>query len=130
MVATPQRKEASQLCHVNLLKPYYACPSIPSSIASDLPIPAGVTKPVLLTSSGPELLLGPSVSPTVAVCCDGGLLSPDDGVLEGRLNNSESLGGYSAGILVCSLSCRAGSFDHEFYYFIYRHAFSYLFGKS
>lgn len=61
VVATPQRKKATQLCHVNLLKSYYACPSIPSSIASDLPVPAGDTKPVILMSSGPELLLGPSV---------------------------------------------------------------------
>ncbi len=70
LIATPGRKKSKQLCHVNLLKPYY-------NRVADLG-QSGV-RPALVVSS-------------LSVTHEGdGVPEPDDSLLCGRLKNSESL---------------------------------------
>ena len=66
ILSTPNRRKATQLCHVNLLKSYYGRESKPVSAV------AAVGSPF----SGRE---------------DDGVMAPDDGLLRGRLSNSETL---------------------------------------
>ena len=76
LVATPDRKKSSQLCHVNMLKPYYtqSCKSEPAD---------GKVSAVLAVD------VVPRAPPQVAVGEDEG--APDDAVLMPRLKNSEML---------------------------------------
>ena len=67
LIATPQRRKSTQLCHVNLLKPYY----LRGQTGKD---------------KGGEI-----VSVCVAAELDEGVVTPDDSILQGRLKNSESL---------------------------------------
>lgn len=80
VVATPDRRRSTQLCHINLLKPYY----VRSSVLAATP----EVKPVALAAgvggSGPLPAL-------MATGVEEELTSPDDGMLRGRLRNSESL---------------------------------------
>lgn len=72
LLATPGRRKAVRLCHVNLLKPYFQR-SVGGSGS------AGEGSPVLVVGTG-------------AVQPEGdGVPGPDDGVLSGRLKNSDSL---------------------------------------
>lgn len=72
-VETPDRKKSRQLCHVNLLKPYYAR-------SDGLVSPAAVATSVRCSS----VALGSAASQEKDLC------TPDD-LLKGRLKNSESL---------------------------------------
>ena len=70
LISTPDRRKTTQLCHVNMLKPYFPRTS------------GGEVKPVALVSSVSSV--GDVVSPSL----DGGeekIESPDVGVLQGRL---------------------------------------------
>lgn len=77
LVSTPERRRSTQLCHINLLKPYYS-PTL--SVGGDKvdmkPVGLAVIKEVLSTSQ---------------VAAEDGVQGPDDAVLHGRLNNTESL---------------------------------------
>lgn len=73
IIATPGRKKSTQLCHVNLLKPYYKREAEVSQTVRDK------VHPVLLVSS---------VSESQEV---DGVPEPDDSLLYGRLKNSETL---------------------------------------
>lgn len=63
LIATPGRKKSTQLCHINLLKPYYQRGSVRPALAVD----------------------------TLAVAQEDSVPEPDDSLLCGRLKNSESL---------------------------------------
>ncbi|XP_030271930.1 uncharacterized protein LOC115581177 isoform X1 [Sparus aurata] len=79
LISTPDRKKSVQLCHVNLLKPYFARSSVaglessPSCVA--VAVPVGQVR----------------VHSDLAVETEEELCTPDDGMLRGRLKNSESL---------------------------------------
>ena len=79
LISTPDRRKRNQLCHINLLKPYYGreCPQIESEISHT----PSVVRPVL--SAGMVLQSVVGGGEDVAV--------PDDSVLHGRLKNSECL---------------------------------------
>lgn len=72
LIATPGCKKSEQLCHVNLLKPYYLRATVDSCVKS-------AVCPVLAMDTH-----------TVEQEVDG-VPDPDDSVLCGRLKNSESL---------------------------------------
>lgn len=75
LIDTPDRKKSVQLCHVNLLKPYFARETAISSVVS----PVAVVSPVSeVCPSGCDPM------------CEEELCTPD-GVLKGRLRNSEAL---------------------------------------
>lgn len=76
MIATPDRRKSSQLCHVNLLKPYPE--------RSDTPKRGTVAQPVALSDR-----LASPVDPSVAAQ-EQEIRALDNGVLRGRLN-SETL---------------------------------------
>ena len=61
VIATPHRKQLTQLCHVNLLKPYYVRTTAVVSVC------------------------------VVAAYAEEGVATPDDSILQGRHKNSESL---------------------------------------
>ena len=71
LLATPDRKRSTQLCHINLLKPYYS------------PGPSSGPNAVAVVDSVA------SGQPRVAAEADG--VAPDDSVLQPRLKNSEVL---------------------------------------
>ena len=79
LISTPDRRKRNQLCHINLLKPYYSreCPQNESEVSHTPP----EVRPVL--SVGTVLQSGFGGGGDVAV--------PDDSVLRGRLNNSDCL---------------------------------------
>ena len=80
LTENPDRRKRNQLCHINLLKPYYV-------------------------SASSQVMSGPSDSPSSEVCavltactvvqsafCGGeDVVAPDDSLLRGCLKNSESL---------------------------------------
>ena len=80
IISTPKRRKPTQLCHVNLLKPYYSC-----------------------TSETPVLCVQPEVGLAHAVCMavpvlspsqeveEDGLGTPDPASVHGRVKNSEAL---------------------------------------
>uniref|UniRef100_A0A8C1I8K6 Gypsy retrotransposon integrase-like protein 1 n=1 Tax=Cyprinus carpio TaxID=7962 RepID=A0A8C1I8K6_CYPCA len=72
LIATPERRKSTQLCHVNLLKPYY-CRS--HKMSNDEVKPALVVGRISLVGEG----------------VDEGVSFPEDTVLLGRLKNSETL---------------------------------------
>lgn len=75
LIATPDRRKSTQLCHINLLKPYYSrsCPD--SNLKTEV-------KSVLVVES---------TSPVLLEKIDEGVSFPEDTVLLGRLKNSETL---------------------------------------
>lgn len=75
LIATPNHRKRNHLCHVNLLKPYYACVSsqVESGYSSSDPHPA-LTAGTVMQSA-----------------VDGGWSTPDDSMLCGHLKNSEPL---------------------------------------
>ncbi|KAL0147780.1 hypothetical protein M9458_056923, partial [Cirrhinus mrigala] len=76
LLSTPERRRSTQLCHINLLKPYY---SASSGVASD-----HVESPV-----GLAVVEG---LPNIAqVAAEDGVQFPDDAVLHGCLNNTQKL---------------------------------------
>ena len=78
VIATPNRRKSSQLCHVNLLKPYYS-PSSRSDMTGD-------------NVGSAALAVGGAVSSSPMVAADGeDEGAPDDCVLLPRLKNSEML---------------------------------------
>ncbi|KAL2080855.1 hypothetical protein ACEWY4_022708 [Coilia grayii] len=82
LISTPERKKSSQLCHVNLLKPYFPQFSVLE--------PVDVVKPVgVAVAEGPTNQ--PNSSPLVAVGGGEDVVGSDDGVLQPRLKNSEKL---------------------------------------
>ena len=70
-IATPGRRKSKQLCHINLLKPFYNCGSESGQAEEGM-------RPALVASS-------------VAVMHEDGVPEPDDSLLCGHLKNSESL---------------------------------------
>ena len=82
LVATPERRKAHQLCHVNLLKPYYARSSETEQWDS-----TEDGKPVLLADT--VVSLGSCRARSVHEEED--VPGPDDCILQGRLKNSETL---------------------------------------
>jgi len=66
ILSTPNRRKATQLCHINLLKPYYCRESKPVSAVA---------------AAGSPFSRGE----------DDEVVAPDDGLLHGRLSNSETL---------------------------------------
>ena len=81
VIATPERRKSSQLCHVNLLKPYHE--------RSDTPTGGAVVQPVALTD-GVLSSISP-VDPSVAAQEQEVIRAPDDRVLRACLNNSDTL---------------------------------------
>lgn len=79
VIATPDRRSPTQLCHLNLLKPYYTRAHQPADQKDQV-------------SCVHPACLSVSVSPP-AVAEQGGedVSGPDEAVLYGRLKNSESL---------------------------------------
>lgn len=59
IISTPSRRKSTQLCHVNLLKPYYLHTSEPSSFGAQPEVgpvnTAGVGRPVLVESPPPQV---------------------------------------------------------------------------
>lgn len=78
VIATPNRRSSTQLCHVNLLKPYHARAGVLAAQEQ-------------VSEVHPACLSVPA--PPVAVAEQGGddVLGPDEAILYGRLKNSESL---------------------------------------
>ncbi len=66
LLSTPKRRKVTQLCHLNLLKPYYARESKPLSTAG-------------------------AVGSQFSVGEDDGVKAPDESLLRGRLKNAETL---------------------------------------
>nr|XP_033964458.1 uncharacterized protein LOC117465610 [Pseudochaenichthys georgianus] len=80
LIATPDRKKSVQFCHINLLKPYFSrkpVPGVVCSVSSDAAV-------VTVGRPSPSLDVGAGVTVEEEY-------SPDDGLLRGRLKNSESL---------------------------------------
>lgn len=80
LIATPDRRKKNQLCHVNLLKSYYARASSQALDGGSNAVSAEV-KPVLASCTVEQS----------AFSGGGNVAVPDDSVLCGRLKNSESL---------------------------------------
>lgn len=79
LISTPDRKKSVQLCHINLLKPYFARSPVSG------PGPS-------LSSAAVAVTVDHSPSPLVPEGeVEEGLHTPDDGILRGRLKNCESL---------------------------------------
>ena len=80
IISTPKRRKPTQLCHVNLLKPYYSC-----------------TSETLVLCVQPEVGLAHAVCMAVPVLSpsqeveEDGLGTPDTALVYGRLKNSEAL---------------------------------------
>lgn len=81
LFATPGRRGSTKLCHVNLLKPYYAHVSV-SSLQPSSPVKLSLISSPVSTSSQTQKV------PAEETGMD---ISPDDGLLQGRLKNSETL---------------------------------------
>lgn len=83
LLSTPHRKRPTQLCHVNLLKPYYTRSSVSGAAETDDPVAS-----VSLASAveNPE-----ASSYLVAAGSGEDVVGPDDCVLFPRLKNSEKL---------------------------------------
>ena len=81
MIATPDGRKSSQLCHVNLLKPYHE--------RSDTPAGGAVAPPVAFS----DRLASPGspADPAGAAQEQEEIRAPDDGVLLARLNDPETL---------------------------------------
>lgn len=83
LVSTPDRRRSTQLCHINLLKPYFCRSSLTGGGADAEVKPVGVAsvgEPVQSVSCG-----------MVAECCEEDVCAPDDSVFQPRLKNSEML---------------------------------------
>lgn len=80
IICTPGRRRSTQLCHVNLLKPYY---SRDTGITN-----AVLGKPVALVNT---VACSDPLHQAVAVLDEDDCIAPDDAVLRGRLKNSQSL---------------------------------------
>ena len=83
IIATPDRRKGTQLCHVNVLKPYYER-VLPGEAVPVSPAPAHPA-----CSVGRVSTVYPPQSVTVGV--EDGLSESDTAVQQGRLKNSESL---------------------------------------
>ena len=79
VIATPSRRSPIQLCHVNLLKPYYA--RVQQLVGQGEQV-AGAHPACLSVSVFPHAVAGQG---------EEGVSGPDEAVLYGRLKNSESL---------------------------------------
>lgn len=76
MLSTPERRRSTQLCHINLLKPYYSTSSGVVGDHADSPVGLAVVEGL----------------PNVAqVAAEDGVQVPDDAVLHGCLNNTQKL---------------------------------------
>ncbi|KAG1933868.1 gag-pol fusion protein [Pimephales promelas] len=83
LVSTPDRRRNTQLCHINLLKPYYS--RSPVSGAAET---GDQVKSVALAAVAGISSVSPHM---VAACGEEDVVIPDDGVLQPRLKNSEKL---------------------------------------
>ena len=101
VVATPDKKRNTQLCHANLLKPYFDRGRVAGkdgvSAANDYTELSPVLSP-LVAASGEDsakcsncLITSVSSPPAVAALDGVDVCEPTDEVLVGRLKNSESL---------------------------------------
>lgn len=79
IVATPGCRTRKQLCHVNLLKPYFPCAEDGSSQKLG---PPGVSPACVVTSVSPQVGAGLE---------EEDMPGPDEAMLFGRLKNSDSL---------------------------------------
>lgn len=84
VISTPGHQKPTQLCHVNLLKPYYAHPSEPSFVGTQ----PDIGRAHAVCAAGPVS----GESPPSLLEHDGNELSmSDQALLHGRLKNSEAL---------------------------------------
>ncbi|KAL2094915.1 hypothetical protein ACEWY4_009634 [Coilia grayii] len=96
VVATPDRKNPTQLCHANLLKPYFVkakCESatvIATSAVCSLPS-SSVAASGGGSAEDPSSACIDTPPPAVAALGEVEVREPDDAILLGRLKNSESL---------------------------------------
>ena len=72
VVDMPKRRRATQLCHINLLKPYYASSQSPSG-------------------KGEKSVLVVETTSLASPASEDDVQGPDDSMLHARLNNSETL---------------------------------------
>lgn len=77
IIATPNSRKTTRLCHVNLLKPFYARQTVGKGESGSGMVNASVCTSAVALSSSPVVSLEESSTPDV--------------VLQGRLRNSESL---------------------------------------
>lgn len=85
LISTPDRRKKTQLCHVNLLKPYLdRVPSMPD-VGKQLSV--GETRPVCSIGRTSTI----HVPEVVAAEVEDGMPELDPSVLPGRLKNSETL---------------------------------------
>ncbi len=75
LIATPDRRKSTQLCHINLLKPYYCRSHKPLDAKAEV-------QPVLVVESTSPVPLEEEID---------GVSFPEDTVLLGRLKNPETL---------------------------------------
>lgn len=78
LIATSDRRSSTQLCHANLLKPYY------------VRVQESSNQEVKLNDVHPACV-SVSLSPVMAEQGGDDVSGPDDAVLYGRLKNSETL---------------------------------------
>ena len=86
IISTPERRKKTQMCHVNLLKPYYARASLDSHTA-EAPVSLEGPRPVCSTGRVSTV----HVPQIVAAEVEDGLPVLDPTLVQGRLKNSESL---------------------------------------
>lgn len=113
LLSTPKRRKSTQLCHINLLKPYNA--HVPA--VTD---PGGREHELSGVSVSGVATVG-SVSPDCgSVREEDGVTSPDKGLLSGRLKNSQTLTnlekflGHLSAEKIAELSALIGSFSQLF----------------
>ena len=82
LISTPHRKRPTQLCHINLLKPYYTRSSGSGAAETD-----DLVKPVSIASA----VEASHASPFLVAAGGEDVVGPDDCVLLPRLKNSEAL---------------------------------------
>ncbi len=86
IISTPERRRKTQMCHVNLLKPFY-CRASPESGRAEAQSPSGGAHPVCSVGRVSAV----HAPQFVAAEVEDGLPCLDPTVLQGRLTNSESL---------------------------------------
>ena len=99
VMSTPDRKKTTQMCHVNLLKPYYARPSASSSVGAQ----PDVVQAHAMCAAGPVSGESP---PSLLECDEDELNMSDSALLHGCLKNSEALCNLDSLLTHLPESCR------------------------
>lgn len=88
LLSTPDRRKKEQVCHINLLKPYFhSLASVPVSLVATMPlVDSSGTAPASSNEGRDSLFLQP-----VSEELDEGVRGPSQAVVVGRLQNSEFL---------------------------------------